>query len=300
MAKSSESVISMALFEDRTIRQIWHENAWYFSAVDIVAALTESKEPSKYWSAMKRRVLRESGFQLSTVCRQLKLPASDGKFYRTDCATTENALHIVQYIPSKQATPFREWLAQVGAERLEEIVDPERSLNEWKERAIVSFIAHGYSEGWARNRVDSIIARNSVTGQWAIRGIRSSEYPILTDRLHMGTFGLSIEAHKDLKGYPVIQKGQKLVHPDDLRSGMTALELAVITFAENVSTALHIERDSHGFAEVAHDVGDAAHLARENRIKLEEMTGQPVVSASNMLIERDGGLWSLLPSPADA
>ncbi len=139
-----------------------------------------------------------------------------------------------------------------------------------------------------------------MTGQWAIRGIRPSEFPILTDRMHMGTFGLSVEEHKELKGYPVIRKGNQLAHKGDLRSGMTALELAVITFAENVSTGLHIQRDSQGFTEVARDVGDAASLARENRLRLEEMTGQPVVSATNMLVERDGGLWSLLPSPEDA
>lgn len=118
--------------------------------------------------------------------------------------------------------------------------------------------------------------------------------------MHMGTFGLSVEEHKELKGYPVLRKGKQVTNNGDLRSGMTALELAVITFAENVSTGLHIQRDSQGFTEVAHDVGDAASLAKENRLKLEEMTGQPVVSATNMLRERDGGLWSLLPPPEDA
>jgi pyruvate/2-oxoglutarate dehydrogenase complex dihydrolipoamide acyltransferase (E2) component len=136
--------------------------------------------------------------------------------------------------------------------------------------------------------------------QWAIRGIKPAEFPILTDRMHVGTFSLSVGEHKELKGYPVIRKGKQPSHKGDLRSGMTALELAVITFAENVSTGLHIQRDSQGFTEVARDVGDAASLAKENRLKLEEMTGQPVVSATNMLVERDGGLWSLLPSPENA
>jgi hypothetical protein len=300
MTNDSEQLTTMAIFEGFTIRQIWHDDEWYFSVIDVIAALTDSDAPNKYWSAMKRRVKKESDLELSTNCRQLKLPASDGKLRETECANTENMLHDVQHVPSKKAIPFREWLAQVGAERLEEIDDPEKALNEWKERAIHSFMAHGYSEGWARNRVDSLIARNNVTGQWAIRGIKPGEFPILTDRMHMGTFGLSVEEHKEFKGYPVIRKGKQPAHKGDRRSGMTALELAVITFAENVSTGLRIERDSQGFAEVARDVGDAASLARENRLKLEEMTGQPVVSATNMLIERDGGLWSLLPPPEDA
>lgn len=300
MPPEDDQTTTMAIFEDRNIRQIWHNGEWFFSVVDVIAALTESTDPRQYWPRLKTRVKKDSGIELSTLCTQLKLPASDGKLRETDCANTENMLHIVQYVPSRKAIPFREWLAQVGAERLEEIADPEAALYEWKERAINSFMARGYSEGWARNRVDSLIARNNVTGQWAIRGIKSTEFPILTDRMHMGTFGLSVEEHKDLKGYPVIRKGKQLAHDSDLRSGMTALELAVITFAENVSTGLHIQRDSQGFTEVARDVGDAASLARENRTKLEEMTGQPVVSATNMLVERDGGLWSLLPPPEDA
>jgi DNA-damage-inducible protein D len=182
MPPNDEQSTTMAMFEEFTIRQIWHDDEWFFSVVDVIAALTDSGAPSKYWSAMKRRVKKDSDFELSTICRQLKLPAADGKAYSTDCANTENILHIVQYVPSKKAIPFREWLAQVGAERLEEIEDPEQALNEWKARAINSFMARGYSEGWARNRVDSLIARNNVTGQWAIRGIKSSEFAILTDR----------------------------------------------------------------------------------------------------------------------
>jgi DNA-damage-inducible protein D len=209
-------------------------------------------------------------------------------------------LRLIQSIPSPKAEPFKLWLAQVGAERLEEIEDPEKALEEWKERAIRSYMARGYSLAWAKARVDSILARKRVTGEWAVRGIKLEEYAILTDRMHMGTFGLNIQEHMELKGYPVIKRGKRTVHKGDLREGMTILESAVITFAENVSAGLHVERDSHGFTQIARDVDDAAELARKNRVELERLTGQPVVSSVNMTIEKDGGLWSLLPPPDDA
>jgi hypothetical protein len=248
---------------------------------------------------MKVRVKKESTFELSTICRRLKLPANDGKLRETDCANTANMLHIIQYIPSPKATPFREWLAQTGAEKLQQIENYDAELEEWKERAIRSFMAKGYSEDWARNRVDSILARNALTGSWAVRGITTKEYAILTNQLHMGTFGLSVQQHMELKGYPVIRKGKEFVRKGDLREGMTALELAVSTFAENLTRGLHEARNSQGFHQVSRDVQDAAGLARTNREAIEEMTGQPVVSSTNMMIERDGGLWSLLPPPDD-
>jgi prophage antirepressor-like protein len=164
MPQNAEDLTTLFVIAERNVRQVWHDNEWFFSVVDVIAALTESADPRRYWSRLKKRAKEDWGFELDSMCTRLKLPASDGKLRETDCANTENMLHIVQYVPSKKAIPFREWLAQVGAERLEEIADPEKALNEWKERAIQSFMAHGYSEGWARNRVDSLIARNNVTG----------------------------------------------------------------------------------------------------------------------------------------
>lgn len=181
MPQNTEDLTTLFIFAERNVRQVWHDDKWFFSVIDVIAALTESADPRRYWSRLKKRAQEDWGLKLDSMCTQLKLPASDGKFYSTDCANTKNILHIVQYVPSKKAIPFREWLAQVGAERLEEIDDPEQALNEWKARAINSFMARGYSEGWARNCVDSLIARNNVTGQWAIRGITSSEFAILTD-----------------------------------------------------------------------------------------------------------------------
>jgi DNA-damage-inducible protein D len=297
ISMQTETILVLGAFEGHNIRQQWYGDDWYFSVVDVIAALTDSTEPSKYWTAMKARVKKESDFQLSTICRKLKLPANDGKFRETDCANTENMLHIVQYIPSKRATPFREWLAQVGSERLEEIADPEQGLQEWKERAIRSFMAAGKSEHYARVRVDSILVRNAITGEWGVRGIKSEEFPILTNELHMGMFDISIQQHMGLKGYPVIKRGNREVYQGDLRKGMTPMELTVTMFGENLSRSLHIQRDSHGFAEVSRDVNDAAKLAREQRLAIEQLTGQPVVSSTNMQLEQDGGLWGLLPPP---
>lgn len=292
-----DDTISLAIFEGQNIRQIWHEDRWFFSVVDVVRVLTESTNASQYWSKMKTRIKKESEIELATKCTGLKLPASDGKLYFTDCADTENVLFIIQYIPSKKAVPFREWLAQVGAERIEEINDPEQAFVDWRARAILSFIARGYSEGWARNRVDSIAARNRLTGEWAVRGIQQEEYPILTDRLHMGTFDISIEEHKELKGYPIVRRGNRIHHPGNLPPGMTLMELAVATFADNVTTALHNENDSQGFPAIVRDVDMGASIARNQRLEIEGITGKPVVSPVNMQIERDGGLWGLLPPP---
>ncbi len=297
---NQDNLTSLAIFDEHNIRQIWHEDRWFFSVIDVIRALTLSKSPQYYWSKLKERLQKEGGNEPLTKCHKLKLPANDGKMRETDCADAETMFRLIQSVPSPHAERFKQWLAQVGAERLEEIADPEQALEEWKERAVRSYMAHGYSEAWAKARVDSILARKRVTGEWAVRGIQPGEYPILTDRMHMGTFGLSIQEHMELKGYPVIQRSGKMTHKGDLREGMTILESAVITFAENVSAGLHVERDSHGFPEIARDVDDASTLAKKNRIELERLTGQPVVSATNMLIEKDGGLWSMLPPPEES
>ena len=147
--------------------------------------------------------------------------------------------------------------------------------------------------------VDSIIVRNALTGEWGVRDIKAEEFPILTNQLHMGMFDISIQQHMGLKGYPIVKRGKTgTAYQGDLRKGMTPMELTVTMFGENLSRSLHVERDSHGFGEVTRDVDDAARLARQQRLEIEKLTGKPVVSATNMQIEKDGGLWGLLP-PAD-
>ena len=165
--------------------------------------------------------------------------------------------------------------------------DPE----EWLERAIRSYMARGYSEAYARNRIDSILARNRLTGQWVLRGITEEEIPILTDRIHMGTFDISVDQHKGIKDFPLVQEGAIIRHKGNLRPALTPREMAVLTFAENITAAIHEERDSHGFQEIARDVDEGAGLAKEKRLEIEAATGTPVVSSRNMLKAPDGGLW---------
>lgn len=244
---------------------------------------------------MKNRVLEESQFDLSTICRKLKLPAKDNKLRATDCANTENMLHIVQYIPSPKVVVFREWLASLGAERIEEVNDPEAAFLEWRERAILAYVTQGYSQTWATNRVDSITARKRLTSQWAMRGITSGEIPILTDRLHTKTFDVSIEEHKGIKGFEVTMKQGQPRYKGDLRPALTSMELALSTFSENLSAALHEQHRSQGFSKIADDVDVAGGIAGDKRRETEAKIGQPVVSPVNMIKERDGGLWGLLP-----
>jgi hypothetical protein len=168
---------------------------------------------------------------------------------------------------------------------------------EWRRRFILSAIAHGHSQEWAENRLDKISARKAVVGEWVVRDITEDEIPILTDRLHMGAFGLSIADHKALKGFPVTYKGKRAIYKGDLPPAMTATELAISTLADNVARALHIEHDSHGFGAIAHDVDVAGDIASQTRKQLENATKKPVVSPRNMLHERDGGLWGQLPAP---
>lgn len=286
---------TIALFEQHRIRQVWYEDEWWFSVIDVVAVLTGSKNPGSYWYVLKSRLRDEGAGEVLTFCKNLKLPGRDGKLYPTDCATSETLLRLIQSVPSPNAEPFKRWLAQVGQERLEEIDDPENAYVEWRRRLILSFQAQGYSAEWAENRVDSIVARKALTHEWSVRDIQDHEIPILTDQLHMGTFGLSISSHKGLKNFKVVRRGMRSVYQGDLRPAMTAMELAVSTFSENVSRALHVERDSHGFAEVARDVDDAGTLASEQRRRIEELTGKPVVSPQNLVNEPDGGLWGRLP-----
>ncbi len=293
--KDDKNITILTMFEERNIRQIWHDDEWFFSVVDLIAALTGSTAPNRYWARLKAKVKKSSGVDFDEICNRLKLPSSDGKMRETDCANAEIMFRIIQSVPSHKAEPFKQWMSQVASERLEEIADPEQGLQEWKERAIRSFMAAGKSEHYARIRVDSILVRNAITGEWGVRGIKPEEIPILTNQLHMGMFDISIQYHMGLKGYPVIKRGNREVHKGDLRKGMTPMELTVTMFGENLARSLHIQRDSRGFAEISRDVDDAAARARVERLAIEQITGVPVVSPINMELEQDGGLWELLP-----
>ncbi len=200
----------IAIFEGKKIRRIWDDakELWYFSVIDVVASLTDSINPRDYWFKMKVRVKSEDGIELSTICRQLKLKAPDGKMRETDCANTEGIFRIIQSIPSSKAEPFKLWLARVGYERIEETEDPEKAI----QRALATYLKKGYSKEWVDLRLKSIEIRKDLTNEWDIRGVKKSdEFAILTDDISFAWAGLKTKdykKHKDLK--------RKLGFPDDL------------------------------------------------------------------------------------
>ncbi len=176
------------------------------------------------------------------------------------------------------------------------LAEPDAAILEFRRRAILAFVAEGYSTEWAERRVDDITARNALTHEWVIRGIKQREIPILTNELHMGAFGISIHAHKGIKDFPITYKGKKLVYKGDLPPAMTATELALNALASTVSRELHVTNDSHGFNEISRDVQTAGKIVGHTREEIEKATGRPVVSPRNMLREPDGGLWEQLRS----
>jgi hypothetical protein len=175
----------------------------------------------------------------------------------------------------------------------EQLLDPEFAFQEWRRRAIASYVAHGYSAEWAERRVDDIVARNGLTHEWHVRGITEKEYPILTDQLHMGAFGLKIAEHKALKRFEVTYHGKKPIYKGDLPPAMTATELALNALASTVARELHVSNDSQGFAQISSDVETAGRIVGDTRRQIEAATGRPVVSPRNMLKQPDGGLWGI-------
>ena len=192
-----DSSNALVVFEGAKIRRTWHEDQWYFSVVDVVRILTDSTDPKDYWYRLKKRKAESSGIELSTFCRQLKLPSADGKKYETDCANTEPMFRIIQSIPSPKAEPFKRWLAKVGYERVQEIEDPELAQKRMKE----IYILKGYSDEWIEKRARGIAIRDELTDEWDKRGVKSKQdYFILTSDISRATFGLTSTEYKQLKG----------------------------------------------------------------------------------------------------
>ncbi len=187
----------LSAFEGQHIRKIWHNNEWFFSVVDIVGILSESKDPRNYWKVLKFRLIEESGNETVTNCNQLKLPAEDGKLRETDCVNTEGAFRIVQSIPSPKAEPFKRWLAKIGYERVQEIENPELAQNRMREL----YRAKGYSDGWIEKRVRGIAIRDELTDEWKKRDVGAEkEYAILTAEISKATFGMTPREYKEFKG----------------------------------------------------------------------------------------------------
>lgn len=257
----------MILFENSKIRRQMYNGEWNYSIVDVVAILTESKDPKDYWYRLKKRLDREEMSELSTNCRQLKLESSDGKKYSTDCANRETIFRLIQSIPSPNAEPFKLWFARLAEERIEEVIDPSLAI----ERARKIYLRKGYDEQWTNTRIKGIAARNELTNEWKNRGAEIKDYAILTDEISKGTFGITTGEHKILKN----------LDKQNLRDNMSAMELALMTLAEVTTTEIHKTNDSQGFYELQQDAHDGGEIASITRKNIEDKIGKPVVTKEN-------------------
>jgi len=267
-----ETKNKLIVFQGKNIRRIWHNDEWWFSVVDIVGILTESKDAKDYWYRLKIREKESSNIELSTFCRQLKLPAIDGKYYSTDCTNTEGAFRIIQSIPSKKAEPMKLWLAKVGYERVQEIENPELAMDRAKEY----YKLKGYSKEWIEKRLRSIAIRKELTDEWSNRGIEEKrEFAILTDEINKATFDISIKEHKQIKNLNPKFKNQ------NLRDHMTDLELIFNMLGEKVTTEITKKDDAKGLNECKNAAKRGGKVARNARIETEREIGKKVVSKDN-------------------
>ncbi len=263
---------TLAVFEDKKIRRIWHNNEWFLSVIDVVRALTDSIDAKDYWYRLKQREQESSGVELSTFCRQLKMPASDSKYYETDCANTEGLFRIIQSIPSKKAEPFKLWLAKIGYERVQEIQNPELAQKRMKEL----YKAKGYSDSWIEKRVRGIAIRDELTDEWKKRDVGTEkEYAILTAEISKATFGMTPSEYKDFKG----------LKKENLRDHMDDLELIFTMLGEASTTRIAQNKDARGFVEnkdAAIEGGTVAGVARK---ELEVRSNQKVSMPENYLTQ---------------
>jgi len=264
----------LVVFEGRNIRRNWNkkEEKWYFSIIDIVEALTESVNPRDYWFKMKIRVKSEDGVELSTICRQLKMRASDGKLRETDVADTESMFRIIQSIPSSKAEPIKLWLAKVGYERIEDISDPERSLN----RARDYWKKMGRSKEWIQQRMMGQEIRNKLTDYWQTHEIsKQEEYAILTNIIHEEWSDLTVKEHKQFKK----------LKTENLRDHMSDAELVFTALAE-LSTRQIAEIDnSKGFEKNKIPAKKGGKIAKDARLALEKRTGKKVVTSNSFKLQ---------------
>ncbi len=260
---------SLIVFRDKKIRRTWHDDEWYYSVSDIIAILTDSKDEIAYWRKLKQREP-----ELVTICHGLKLPARDGKLRYTDCVNTKNAFRLIQSIPSKKAEPFKQWLAQLGKERIDEIENPELAQDRVKEY----YELKGYPRDWIEKRLRGIAIRQELTEEWNDREVKESlEYAILTNEISKATFGKTIKEHKNLKDLDPLKKNQ------NLKDHMTDLELIFTMLGEKSTTEITKSRDSKGFNECLDSSKEGGKIAGNARMELEMKTGKKVVSSDNYL-----------------
>ena len=260
---------ALVVFQDKKIRRIWHNNEWYFSVVDVVDALEASTIPKRYWSDLKVKLSME-GFEPYDKIVLLKLPAEDGKLRDTDCANTKNMFRIIQSIPSPKAEPFKQWLAQVGYERVQEIENPELAQKRMKE----IYKAKGYSDDWVEKRVRGIAVRDELTDEWGKRGVQEEkEFAILTAEISKATFGITPSEYQKFKG----------LKKENLRDHMNDLELIFSMLGERATTEIARTRDARGFVENKDAAVKGGNIAGEARKKLEDETRRNVINSENYL-----------------
>ena len=280
------------LFENRNVRTLWdeQEEEWYFSIVDVVAILTDqkdSKKASTYWSVLKGRLRKEGADEPLTKCKKLKMLSADGKSHPTDAATAETLFRIIQTIPSKKAEPFKQWMAQVAAQRLNQMQDPELNF----EQAIEDYKRLGYSERWINQRIQTIRARKELTDEWNRAGVKEGQqYATLTDIITKEWSGKTTRQYKDFKG----------LKKESLRDNMTTMELALNMVAEAATVEISKAENPKGFRQSANVAHKGGKIAADTRARIEAQTGKSIVSsekASDYLPPADR--WDSLPEEAD-
>ncbi|MBT4071533.1 MAG: hypothetical protein HOE80_02310 [Candidatus Magasanikbacteria bacterium] len=265
----SKKETSIALFHEKQVRRHWDEEKelWFFSIVDIIAILTDSPRPRKYWNALKTK-LDEEGNQLSQFLGQLKMKAPDGKMRMTDVADTETLFRLIQSIPSPKAEPFKLWLAKVGYERIEETADPELAFD----RAMQTYLQKGYSKEWINQRLKTIEVRKELTDEWGERGVKEGlEFAILTDEITKAWSGESVKSYKKLKG----------LKKENLRDNMTNLELVLNMLAETTTTEISKKKNPKNLEQSTQIARQGGHVAGTARKEIEKTIGETIITPKN-------------------
>ncbi|WP_302943269.1 BRO family protein [uncultured Veillonella sp.] len=260
------------MFEGSQIRSVWdnEREEWYFSVVDVISSLTESNNPRDYWYRVKKRMSEEERSELSTFCRQLKLKSTDGKSYKTDVADMQGIFRIIQSVPSPKAEPFKMWLAEVGKERIDEIIDPELTID----RALEGYARKGYSREWINQRLQAIQVRKELTDTWQDHGVKAgNEYAILTNEISKAWSGMTTREYKDFKG----------LKKENLRDNMSTTELILNMLAETATKDIAEATDPQGLEENKQVAQDGGSIAGDARKSIEARTGKPVIRSKNAI-----------------
>ena len=260
------------MFEGSQIRSVWdnEREEWYFSVVDVIGSLTESNNPRDYWYRVKKRMSEEERSELSTFCRQLKLKSTDGKSYKTDVADMQGIFRIIQSVPSPKAEPFKMWLAEVGKERIDEIIDPELTID----RALESYARKGYSREWINQRLQAIQVRKELTDIWQDHGVKTgNEYAILTNEISKAWSGMTTREYKDFKG----------LKKENLRDNMSTTELILNMLAETATKDIVEATNPQGLDENKQVAQDGGSIAGDARKSIEARTGKPVITSKNSI-----------------